>query len=70
VKIQEKYLVLQTRKDKYPDADSQFANYLNFNWNSDHECLNLNYNWHDNANPFWGSASGFLPLYLALASKN
>ena len=41
------------------NADGRFEDYLNFNWNSDDGRLGLNFNWSSNANPKWGSASGF-----------
>ena len=47
---------------QYPDADGQFDNCVNWNFNDGK--LKFNNNWTDNANQNWGAASVSLSLRL------
>ncbi len=49
--------VTRTDRDNIPDADGDFSNAPNFNWNDGK--LKFDANWTDNANDNFGSVSGF-----------
>ena len=52
----------RTGKGNYPDADGQFDNAPNFNFNDGR--VKFDTNWVDNANDNYGSVSAFLPKSL------
>jgi hypothetical protein len=50
--------VTRMDKDNSPDADGDFSNAPNFNWNDDK--VKFSFNWTNNANDNFGTVSGFV----------